>query len=313
MNKQDTRQESDLSLPESLEPKHREFYETVIALCQDIENVVEENLSPEDQIGKIRELAQTAGVWSFNHPPDLGGRDNPKLLELVVLYETLAARNLLRVNGVFGPNPGILANVGEPLRSNYLAPLLQGNKVSAFGFTEPDDAKSSTSAVLQDDYLIVNGQKSYVTGGQTADFINTLVHVQDFGPSVVVIDREAEGVSIKRVFGSSDGSRHAYMEFKDVRVPVTHVVGGLGEGMPRALDQITNVRLILAAQSAGLTQWVIDYVTEHITAPHRSGSPLSTREGVRLRYADMRIEAFAVRSTVLSHSPARRRRSKHRQ
>ena len=73
--------------------------------------------------------------------------------------------------------------------------------------------------------LRVNGQKSYVTGGAEADFINTLVHVEDRGPSMVVIDRKSEGVIIEKKFVSLDGSHHAIITFKDVSVPVTHIIG----------------------------------------------------------------------------------------
>ena len=45
-------------------------------------------------------------------------------------------------------------------------------------------------------------------------------------------------------------------------------------------------------------RWVLEFVTGHLEAPHRSGSPLGSREGVRLRYADMRIKAYAARSMV---------------
>ena len=48
----------------------------------------------------------------------------------------------------------------------------------------------------------------------------------------------------------------------------------------------------------GLMRWVLDFVTAHLEAPHRSGAPLGAREGVRLRYADLRIRAYAARSMV---------------
>ena len=137
-----------------------------------------------------------------------------------------------------------------------------------------------------------------MTGGASADFINVLVEIETHGPAMVVIDRQAPGVRIRRTFGSVDGSHHAYMEFRDVRLPASHIVGEPGRGLPRAMRQIGDTRLALAAESVGLCRWVIDFVTDHISSPHRSGAPLGTREGVRLRYADMRIRAYAARSMV---------------
>ena len=146
--------------------------------------------------------------------------------------------------------------------------------------------------------MIVNGRKSYVTGGANADFINTLVEIEGIGPSMVVIDRDTPGVVVQRTFGTLDGTHHAAIAFEDVQVPKAHIIGKPGGGLPRALRQIGDTRLAFAAEAAGLARWVIGFVTAHIQAPHRSGAPLSDREGVRLRYADMRIRAYAMRSMV---------------
>ena len=75
-------------------------------------------------------------------------------------------------------------------------------------------------------------------------------------------------------------------------------MGGLGEGMPRALQNISTVRMSLSAEACGRMQNALRVVTDYISAPHRSGTPLGDREGVRLRYADMRIDAYAARSLL---------------
>ena len=196
------------------------------------------------------------------------------------------------------PVPAFWAGSANRYAANTSFPSIAGEKRAAFAFTEPDDADRATWGVLDGDTLTVNGQKSYVTGGASADFVNVLVEIDEHGPAMVVIDREAPGVHVRRTFGSVDGSHHAYMEFRDVRLPASHIVGEPGRGLPRAMRQIGDTRLALAAESVGLCRWVIDFVTEHISSPHRSGAPLGTREGVRLRYADMRIRAYAARSMV---------------
>lgn len=285
-------------MPESLNQGQQQFLNVVENLCNEIARVLDLGLDSTAQTLRIRDLSKSAGIWSFHHPSDLGGRAHPCLVELVLLHETLASRNWTRLAGIIGPSPGLLANVKEPLRSEYLQPLLSGKKRAAFGFTEPDDAVRPTNGTIEGKTLRINGQKSYVTGGDTADFINTLVHIEEHGPSMVVIDRDAEGVTVLESFGSSDGSKHVQMAFDDVCVPLAHVVGQLGRGLPKAMDQITDTRMVLAAQSCGLARWTVDFVARHIQAPHRSGSPLATREGVRLRFSDMRIKAYAMRSMV---------------
>ena len=81
-------------------------------------------------------------------------------------------------------------------------------------------------------------------------------------------------------------------------MPLANIVGKLGEGMPRALANIGNVRMMVSAQATGMSMWVADYIEGHLKAPHRTGTPLGDREGVRMRFADMRIETFVARSAL---------------
>ena len=255
-----------------------------------------------DVAARVREASKEAGFFYMTQPEEFGGRPATSL-ELTVLRELFAAANLRSSRFVFGPGPGVLHAAEGSLRENYLLPVLRGEKTGAFGFTEPDSAPRPTWALLEGDYLYITGQKSYVTGGATADFVSALVNVENpdgskVGTAMVAIDRTAEGVTLEREFASMEGGGHVAMKFENVKVPVAHVVGRIGEGMPRALGNIGNVRLLVSAQAVGMCQFVLKFVEEHLTKPHRSGLPLGDREGVRVRYADMRIDTYAARSTL---------------
>jgi len=241
--------------------------------------------------------SRAAGFFTMTQPRESGG-SAASALELTIVRDELAAANPPWLDAVFGPGPGVLANVDEPLRSTYLEPLLAGRKRAGFGFTEPDDAAAPTHGRIENGTLIVTGQKSYVTGGAEADFINTLVQVDGQGPALVVIDTSLPGVELTRRFASLDGSHHAAFRFTDVRVPSTHIIGKPGEGLPRALRQIGDTRLFIAAHCVGLMRWVLELLTEHLNAPDRSGKPRGAKEGIRLRYADLRIHTFAARSML---------------
>jgi len=250
----------------------------------------------------VREAAKQAGFFYKTQPKEFGG--NPAgILELTMLRELFASCNQAATRYIFGPGPGILHSAEGDLKERYLDPVMRGEKRGAFGFTESDTATRPTWAVLSDDKLTITGQKSYVTGGQTADFISILVNVENTagekqGTAMVVVDREADGVEIENVFTSMEGGGHVSMAFNAVEVPVTQVIGKIGEGMPRALGNIGNVRLSISAQAMGICLWVLNYVEQHLRAPHRSGTPLGDKEGVRLRYADMRIETYVARSAL---------------
>ena len=286
-------------MPELLTSELARLRDDVMHLGSDVllPMLADSSLDASDRHRAIVASSKNLGLFGMTQPKEFGG-SSASLLELTVVRDTLGSMNLSHLPGIFGPGPGVLVGVEEPLKSNYLGPVLAGEKRGAFGFTEPDAAERATWATLENGELRVNGQKSYVTGGADADFINTLVEIEGHGPAMVLIDTSFDGVLIKNTFGSVDGTHHAYIEFHDVIVPETHIIGKPGEGMPRALGQIGNTRLAFAADSVGLSRWVIDFVEKHLAAPHRSGQPLSSREGVRMRYADMRIKAFAARSMV---------------
>ncbi len=286
--------------------------EAVVAVKRQAEDFVDKVIRPlsvnegdegtERSIRFVKEASSEAGFFYKTQPAAFGGTP-ASALELTVLRELFSSTNLPLTRFIFGPGPGVLHAVEGDLQARYLEPLLRGEKQGAFAFTEPDSAPRATWGVVTGDKLVINGQKSYVTGGGSADFISTLVNVEQAdgdkaGTAMVVIDRQAPGVAIDQTFTSLDGSSHVSMTFNNVSVPISNVIGELGEGMPRALANIGNVRLMVSAHASGMCMFVLDYIEKHIKSPHRSGIPLGDKEGVRLRFADMRIETFVARSAL---------------
>lgn len=283
-------------MPENLDSELAELRQrtAVLAAGPLTELASRQDLDLRSLRAEVAELSKQAGLFALTR----SAAAEPAALALVVARETLAWHNVVHLPGLFGSSPGLLANVEEPLRSQYLEPLLAGHKQGAFGFTEPDAAPRATWGRVDGDQLVINGQKSYVTGGADADFVNVLVEVEDTGPAMVLIDTDTPGVAITRRFESLDGSHHAAFEFSDVLVPRSHVIGPPGKGMSRAMDQVGGVRMAIAANCVGLTGYVVDYVEQYLKAPHRSGTPLGDSERHRLRFGHMRIKGYAARSAL---------------
>lgn len=286
----------------------------VQAVTETMQSFIEQTLRPQgarlkasefdksESMRAVREASKAAGLFTKTQPEAYGG-EPASCLELTRLREMLAAENSELSGAVFGPGPGILHHASGALADEYLAPVLSGEKRGAFGFTEPDSAVRPTYAVLNGDVLSITGQKSYVTGGQNADFVSILVNVEDseakkLGTAMVVVDCKAVGVTIGETFQSMEGGGHVSMTFDQVEVNVDRVIGKIGEGLPRALGNIGNVRLMVAAEAMGMCLCVLDIVEAHLKAPHRSGTPLGEKEGVRMRLADMRIETYVARSAL---------------
>lgn len=288
-------------MPENISPEIESVKQSADAFVSDVLRPLRGDVT-ESNIERVRAASKDAGFFFKTQPQEFGG--NPaSTLELTVLRETFAAANDPLTSYLFGPGPGVLHSVEGELKANYLEPVLNGEKRGSFGFTEPDSAKRTSWGVVDGDFIIVNGQKSYVTGGDSADFVTALINVEEkdgnkLGTAMIVLDKADRGLVIEREFSSMDGSGHVAMKFDSMRVPVTRIIGNLGEGMPRALANIGNVRMMVSAQALGMCLFAIDYVEEYLQRPHRSGSPLSDREGVRLRYAEMRMETYVARSAL---------------
>lgn len=283
-------------MPESISAADRAFKASLDAFVGD-ELGLRDNETREARRLRIIDASKALGLFTKTQPKEFGG-DPGTTVQLTIARETLAAARASDANAAFGSAPGVLAGAQGALKTNYLEPLMAGTKRGAFAFTEADDAPRHSWAVKDGDDYLVTGAKSYVTGGGDADFMNALIHIDDEGPAMMVIDTDAPGVTTTGTFASTDGSHHSAFAFDKVRVPAAHVVGKPGEGMPRALRQIGDTRLVIAATCCGLMLWTIDYLDAHIRKPHRGGKALAELESVRLRYAQTRIDAFAARSML---------------
>ncbi len=249
------------------------------------------SLSDGERATRVRTASKAAGVFELTQ-----SSHTPELL-LLVVRETLAQHGVGHLRGLFGAGAGVLAAVAEPLRSSHLQPLLAGDKQGGFAFTEPATAARPTWARLDGDEWVISGQKSYVTGGADADFVTALVDIEGQGPTMLVIDTNATGVTLQRRFVSLDGSHHAAFTFEAVRVPLHHAIGAPGDGRGRALASISAVRRAIAADCVGSMAWIIELVAKDLLRERRGGARAAS-ERVRLRYGEMRIQAFAARATV---------------
>lgn len=251
----------------------------------------------------VRQASVAAGVFGMTQPASFGGTE-AGALALTIVRDTLGSRNVGHLPGIFGPSPGVLANVTEPLRSQFLLPYLAGELRAGFGFTEPADAARHTWAASDGHELVINGAKSYVTGGADADFINTLVEVEGIGPAMVLIETDRAGVMLEQRFGTLDGSHHAAFTFTDVRVPSAHVIGEAGRGLGRAMGQINATRMAIAADCVGQCRFVIDLVEQTLVGRAARRSPVAERVPAATDVVDQSL-ADRVASRGSADHPAR--------
>ncbi len=294
-------------MPETLGPELVALRERLAQFAEVELRPIEERsvagqLSSGDARREIAARSVEAGVYGMTQPREFGG-SAASPLTLTVVRETLAASGLRLARHAFGPGPGVLARAKGALRTRYLEPWMRGERLAAWAFTEPRDATTPTQAVRSGSDFIVNGSKFYVSSGSAADFYAVLVNVvgDDSGPggtAMLILDRDTPGLILGPDYRGMEGGTHCQLFFEDVRVPQSSMVGEIGEGMTRGLQNIGLLRAGMAARATGGSMWACEFVRARLEEPLRAGGLLGDHEQARWQFGNMLIDTYAARSVV---------------
>jgi alkylation response protein AidB-like acyl-CoA dehydrogenase len=255
----------------------------------------------------VRMRSDELGFFRLAQPRELGG-GGLGTLGMVVLREEIAASGSVLGRFVLGGGGGLLRHGTPEQRERFLLPVLRGELTAAFAFTDAWEGPR-TSAVRRGERFLVSGVKSFVTGGPHADLLLTVAGVTEneggpTGTAVFVIPRTAPGVTLRRELRTLDGGVHGEFVFTEVAVPPSDIIGEIGKGLPRALENITAMRLGVAATACGTARWVLDYTLDQVDRPHRTGTPLAEREQVQAMIAESATELYAARAVLYAAARA---------
>lgn len=255
----------------------------------------------------VRMRAEAAGVFRLAQPAELGGGALGPLGQ-VALHEAIAATGAVLGGLVIGGSGGLLRHGTPAQRERFLVPVLRGELAAAFAFTDAREGPRTTATPAGDGYR-VSGVKAFVTDGPAADLLLTVARVTDAGggaagTAVFVIPRGAPGVTLRRTLETLDGAVHGEFELNEVAVTAADMIGEVGQGLPRALEDIAATRLRVAAVACGTARWTLEWVLGQVDRPHRSGVPLAEREQVQAMLADSAMDLYAARAA--SYAAARR-------
>ncbi len=249
----------------------------------------------------VRSRSEQLGFFRLTQPPELGGA-GLGILGQVALRETIAASGAALGRLVLGGGGGMLRHGTADQRERFLMPVLRGELAAAFAFTDAREGPRTT-AVRRGAEFLVTGAKSFVTGGPHADLLLTVANVTEndggaTGSAVFIIRRDAPGVTLSRQMRTLDGGVHGAFSLNDVAVPEGDILGEIGKGLPRALENITGMRLGVAAQACGTARWALDYTLAQVDQPHRTGVPLAEREQVQAMVGDSVIDVYVARAVL---------------
>ncbi|HEV3366295.1 MAG TPA: acyl-CoA dehydrogenase family protein [Acidimicrobiales bacterium] len=214
-----------------------------------------------------------AGWAAISWPAEYGGRD-ASVAEQLAFYEVMTASNApgpVNVIGVANVAPAIMA-VGTPeQKDRYLAPMLRGDEIWCQGMSEPDSgsdlASLRTTALADGEEFVINGQKTWNSLGQYADWCQLYARTDPTAPkhkgiSCLLVDMRSAGVEARPLRTMTGEAAFSELFFTDVRVPATALLGPIHEGWRVAMTTLSYERAGVARLHLGLTARFNDLVAE---------------------------------------------------
>ena len=196
----------------------------------------------------------------------------------------------------------------EEQKQKYLVPLAKGEKIGAFGLTEPsagtDSSMQQTTAVLDGDEYVLNGTKMFTTNSGFADtFIVFALTDKSKGPkgmSAFIVEREFEGLSvgpnIERM--GIRAASNCEVIYENVKVPAENLLGKEGQGYKIAMTALGGGRIGIGAQSVGIAQGAIDETLKYVKERKQGGKPIGKYQNTQFKLAEMQTKTDAARLMV---------------
>lgn len=244
-------------------------------------------------------------------PVELGGAGGDNLSYAIAVEELSRVCGstgvILSAHTSLGASP--IYAFGTPAqKEKYLVPLAKGEKLGAFGLTEPnagtDAAGQQTTAVLDGDNYILNGSKIFITNGGVADifivFAMTDKSKGTKGISAFIVEKNFPGFSIGKVEEKLGirASSTTELIFENCIVPKENLLGKEGQGFRVAMNTLDGGRIGIAAQALGIAQGALDEAVAYMKERKQFGKPLAAFQGLQWMIADMDVKVQAARLLV---------------
>jgi butyryl-CoA dehydrogenase len=196
----------------------------------------------------------------------------------------------------------------EEQKQKYLTALASGEKLGAFGLTEPgagtDAAMQKTTAVDAGDHWVLNGSKVFITNAQYADIFVVFAMTDKTqgtkGISAFIIEKGFEGFSVQghEMKMGIRGSSTCSLYFDNCIVPKENLLGELGKGFKIAMTTLDGGRIGIAAQAVGIAQGAINETVAYVKERVQFGKAIWKFQNTQFQLADMQAKVDAARLLV---------------
>ena len=246
-----------------------------------------------------------AGFMAYPLAKEYGGSAKSKI-EYVTLIEEIswfdAASALIMAVDNLASYP-IETFGSDEHKKKYLPKMASGEIIGAFGLTEPnagsDAANQQTTAKVDGDSFVINGEKIFIMHGDVADLVVLFAKIVEEGEkdkvSAILLEKGTPGFSSEKLKWKM-GMRTATtgrLKLENVKVPRSNLLGEAGKGFKMALKTLDGARIGVAAQALGLAQRAFDESVKYAKTREQFGGPIAKLQAIQWMIADMsaRLEA----------------------
>jgi len=247
----------------------------------------------------LRRMA-AEGFMGCMHEKEHGGTGQGLIFECIVAEEFAAvspAAELARLVScaLFGMPLAMFGTKEQ--KAEFLPRIIKGELIGAIGITEPnvgsDTAGMKTTAVLDGDHWVINGEKRFITNGSQADIISLFAITDPSvkahkGMSTFLFETRTPGFRTVKNYEmhGMHGMRVAHLEFKDCRIPKNRLLGQVNQGFKQLMLELDKERIALAAESLGMGRAAIEAALKFSHERVQFGRPIKDFEGISFKVAD---------------------------
>ena len=262
---------------------------------------------PMENVNKMAKL----GMMGIPFSKEYGGAGGDTLSYILTVEELskVCATTGVIVSAHTSLCASLIDQFGTPAqKEKYLTPLAKGEKLGAFGLTEPgagtDAAGQQTTAVLEGDNYILNGSKIFITNGGVADtfiiFAMTDKSQGTRGISAFIVEKNFPGFSIGKLEEKMGirASSTTELIMENCVVPKENLIGREGKGFGIAMKTLDGGRIGIAAQALGIAEGALEEAVAYMKERKQFGRSLSAFQGLQWMVAEMDTKIEAARFLV---------------
>lgn len=305
----------DFTLSEKHRMAQRLFRDFALAEVKPLAQEIDESHRfPEETVAKMAKY----GFMGIPFAKEYGGQgcDTLTYVTLVEELSRVCASTGVIVSAHTSLGAGAIDKYGSPAqKEKFLKPLASGEKLGAFGLTEPeagtDASGQQTTARLDGEEYVLNGTKIFITNAGYADifviFAMTDRSLGTKGISAFIVEKGTPGFSVglpEKKMGIH-GSSTCELVFTDCRIPKENLLGKEGRGFSIAMGTLDGGRIGIAAQALGIAQGALDVAVDYVKERKQFGRPIAKFQNTQFKLAEMEIEIQAARLLVYKAAMAK--------